>query len=490
MNAQQEEKLHAEIDRTHSVLLIESDPRLPRFWETALSDGGFQVVIAATPNDALQHAAQEAPNLACLGTGLNGSKAIGILEALRQISPGPSVAAPANPQQVKEVLDAMESHGDVTAGSPLKVDQITIPVTDALASEAEVTERNSKYNGLYLYGIIRDNQERRWSLTGIRGAPTIYTICHDDLSAIVSNGSGEIYETTPEDLLVHNSVLEEVMKTHSVLPLRVGTVAQSHAEVRAFLQKADRPLRHALIQIEHKVEFDVEAEWNGDEIFRVIEGQDEDIRKYKERVSAAGKRLGPEEQVAAGMMVAKAIARQRAEFAKAIEAELKPCSELVHSLQDRTQQTVFNAAFLVQAEQTRPFEEAIYRLGDLYGRILKFRYAGPLPCYSFVNLHVMMVEFKAVDEARRALGLGELITQSQIKQAYRKLAPQCHPDRNSTDAKAKERFEKLAASYQLLLGFCETIGGDSSQPIFLTQEGVGKTLVVISKERRPDFLGV
>ena len=355
--------------------------------------------------------------------------------------------------------------------------------------EPEVAEGKTKGSGLYLYGIIQDKQERRWGLTGISGAPVIYTVCHDGLSAVVSDGSSDIHETTQEDLLAHNKVLEQVMKTHSVLPLRLGTVARSEPEVRAFLQKAHRPLRHALRQIQGKVEFDVEAEWNGNEIFRLIEEQGEEDRAYKERILAAGKRPAPEEQVAAGIMVANAIARQRAQFAKAMEAELKPWSERVSSLQDRTQQTVFNAAFLVQGERTRPFEEAIYRLGDRHGRILKFRYAGPLPCYSFVNLHVMMVEFQAVDEARRTLGLGDHITLSQIKQAYRKLAPQCHPDRNSTDAEAKERFEKLAASYQLLLGFWETVGGDASQAIPLTQEGVGKTLVVISKERRPDFLG-
>jgi hypothetical protein len=343
-------------------------------------------------------------------------------------------------------------------------------------------------SGIYLYGIIQDDQEHRWSLKGISGATAIYTVRHDGLSAIVSDGLGEIHETTQDDLLAHNLVLEEVMKTHSVLPLRLGTVARSEAEVRAFLQKAHRPLRDALAQIEGKVEFDLEAEWNGAEIFRLIDEQDEKIRNYKQQIATAGKRLSVEEQMAAGMMVADAIARQRAQFAKAVEAELKPCSELVRSLQDRTLQTVFNAAFLVQAEQTKPFEEAIYRLGNRHGQILKFRYAGPLPCYSFVNLHVMMVEFQAIDEARKTLGLGDHPTLSQIKQAYRKLAPECHPDRNSSNAEAKERFEKLAASYQLLLGFCETVGGTSSQAIPLTQEEVGKTLVVISKERRPDFL--
>src|SRR5271157_3058459 len=356
--------------------------------------------------------------------------------------------------------------------------------------KSEVAEVNIHGDGLYLYGIVEEDHELRWSLKGIRGATAVYTIPHDGLSAIVSDGDSKVHETTQDDLLAHNRVLEEVMKTHPVLPLRLGTVAESKTEVKAFLQKAYRPLRDALKQIKNKVEFDVEAEWNGQEIFRLIDERDEKIRKYKEQIAATGKPLAPEDQLAAGMMVAEAIARQRAEFASVIEAELKPCSELVRSLQDRTQQKVFNAAFLVQAEQTKPFEEAIYRLGDLHRRILKFRYAGPLPCYSFVNLHVMTVEFQAVDEARKALGLSDRVTLTQIKQAFRKLAAQCHPDRNSADTEAKERFEKLAASYQLLLGFWATVDGDSSQAISLTREGVGKTLVVISKERRPDFPGL
>ncbi len=356
--------------------------------------------------------------------------------------------------------------------------------------KAEVAEVNIHGDGLYLYGIIRDNQKRRWSLKGISGATAIYTICHDGLSAIVNDGASEIYETTQDDLLAHNRVLEEVMKTHSVLPLRLGTVARSETEVKAFLQKAYRPLRDALGQIDRKVEFDVEAEWNGDEIFRVVDEQDEKIRGYKEHIVAKGKRAGLDEQMAAGMMVAKAIDQQRTQFAKAIEAELKPWSERVSSLKGRTMGTVFNAAFLLHEEQTKPFEEAIYRLGDWYGQILKFRYAGPLPCYSFVNLHVMIVDFQAVDEARRTLGLGDHMTLFQIKGAYRKLAARCHPDRNPDDPQAKERFEKLTASYQLLLGFWETVGSESSQAIPLTQEAVGKTLVVISRERRPDFLGV
>jgi hypothetical protein len=351
-------------------------------------------------------------------------------------------------------------------------------------SEAAVPERNTKGGGLYLYGITPDDHARHWNLQGINGAPLIYTISHNGLNAVVSDGAGEISEANQEDLLTHNRVLGQVMQTCSVLPLRLGTVAKSESDVRAFLQTSQRPLRNALKQIERKVEFDVEAAWNGGEIFKLIEEQDVEVRKIKENAISAGKPLSSDEQLAAGILVANAIARQRAQFATAVEEELKPLSERVSSLKSRGNETVFNAAFLVHEERAKAFEAAIYRLGDLHARILKFRYAGPLPCYSFVNLHVMNVEFQAVDEARRTLGLGKQTTLSQIKQAFRKLAPQSHPDRNSIDPEANARFEKLAASYRLLLGLWENTGGDSSQPISLTQESVGKTMLVISKEPR------
>lgn len=139
--AQKEAKQPVAVGRIHSVLLIESDPQLQRFWETALTGGGFQVAIAATSDDALHLAANAAPNLVFLGTGLDGSKAAGLLEALRRISPNLSVLAPANVEQVRQELNAMESHGPVTPASPLKVDQVKIAVTNALSFEQTTREK-------------------------------------------------------------------------------------------------------------------------------------------------------------------------------------------------------------------------------------------------------------------------------------------------------------------------------------------------------------
>ena len=39
---------------------------------------------------------------------------------------------------------------------------------------------------------------------------------------------------------------------------------------------------------------------------------------------------------------------------------------------------------------------------------------------------------------------------NQIKKAYRKLAKELHPDQNKEDPKAQEKFQDLAAAYEVL----------------------------------------
>ena len=48
------------------------------------------------------------------------------------------------------------------------------------------------------------------------------------------------------------------------------------------------------------------------------------------------------------------------------------------------------------------------------------------------------------------LGIDEQATEEQIKQAYRKLAKQYHPDLHPGDAKAEARFRDIVEAYEIL----------------------------------------
>ena len=50
----------------------------------------------------------------------------------------------------------------------------------------------------------------------------------------------------------------------------------------------------------------------------------------------------------------------------------------------------------------------------------------------------------------KTLGVGKNASEAEIKKAYRKLARQYHPDRNSGDKKAEERFKEISQAHDVL----------------------------------------
>src|ERR1043165_2597508 len=48
------------------------------------------------------------------------------------------------------------------------------------------------------------------------------------------------------------------------------------------------------------------------------------------------------------------------------------------------------------------------------------------------------------------LGVAKSATEADVKKAYRKLAMECHPDRNNGDKAAEERFKLVTEAYEVL----------------------------------------
>ncbi|MEK7271899.1 MAG: GvpL/GvpF family gas vesicle protein, partial [Nitrospirota bacterium] len=92
--------------------------------------------------------------------------------------------------------------------------------------------------GKYIYCIIASNEARSFGTLGIgdRG-DEVYTICFNDIAAVVSNSPIKKYPVSRENLIPHERAIEEVMKTHTVLPVRYCTIAEDEEKVKKILEK-------------------------------------------------------------------------------------------------------------------------------------------------------------------------------------------------------------------------------------------------------------
>ena len=62
--------------------------------------------------------------------------------------------------------------------------------------------------------------------------------------------------------------------------------------------------------------------------------------------------------------------------------------------------------------------------------------------------------FDEIDEARKVLGLLDSASMREIKQAYRRLSFQFHPDQSNQDVKNDEAMKKINWAYKVLLDYC------------------------------------
>ena len=66
-----------------------------------------------------------------------------------------------------------------------------------------------------------------------------------------------------------------------------------------------------------------------------------------------------------------------------------------------------------------------------------------------------MANFEEIDGARKVLGLGEIATLKEIKNAYRRLAHRYHPDKHSsvTGKESEEMMKGLNAAYTIIMEY-------------------------------------
>ena len=346
----------------------------------------------------------------------------------------------------------------------------------------------------FIYAVIENKAETpsfAAALTGGIDAAPLETVCYRDLAAVVSaidasrfdpDVSGqassaqneETQERLQADLLKYqqvNSLLLEQTRRSGMLPLRFGLTARDRQEVEGVLERVYIQLRAYLDRLKGKVELVVQASWDLQNILPRI------ARDHPELLSA--------DPVQTGKMLFEAAEVSRKKFVETLHDKLSPFATDFSEGPRKAEEMILNRSYLVAREGEPLFDEAMNSLGNQYEGILSFRYIGPLPAYSFVNIELNQGNFALLDKARKTLQLPEKATWAQIKTAYRKLILIHHPDRNPDSPEAAQRCKEVLAAYEMVSAYCQGFQGFSERSkqgeFSFVQEEVEKVFIADHK---------
>jgi len=237
--------------------------------------------------------------------------------------------------------------------------------------------------GLYVYCVIGTGEARNFGPTGVRGRGDVVTnIAYRDLSAVVSSVLMDRYEVGQEAMLAHERVLEKVMMDHTVLPVRFATIAPNAEDIRSLLRTRYGEFKKLLREMDNKVELSLKALWKDmNQALRgiVAEMEQEELSGNPRAIPSVGK-------AEAEMRIRLALGKEKAKAQETLLASLRPLAIDLSLNRTYGDDMIMNAAFLVDHSREREFDARVGELSGQFADNIDFRYVGPAPPYSFVNI--------------------------------------------------------------------------------------------------------
>jgi len=303
--------------------------------------------------------------------------------------------------------------------------------------------------GKYLYGIIKSDGRESFEYIGI-GNGEVYAIQYNDVGAAVSD-IPEDYEVGIEEVKVHEETLRKIMETHAIIPISFGIIAKDESEIKNILKRGRMMFTNTLEGIDNKIQINVKISWDK-AILAAILKEHEEIRTLSKE---AKEKADPSLRIELGRKVKSALDERKSEYIKNIQGALEGLSERFEEGKIIDQDIVMNASFLVNKKREQEFYDKLEELEKKYEKKLKFLCVGPLPPYNFTKIEVNRIGFNIIEEARKALGLGQEISISEINSAYDLLVREHHPDLHPYNPFAEEKFKKIKNARDLLTKYCE-----------------------------------
>ncbi|MBI4302636.1 MAG: GvpL/GvpF family gas vesicle protein [Chloroflexi bacterium] len=317
----------------------------------------------------------------------------------------------------------------------------------------------------YIYGIIDGARQIDFAITGLGDHGPVHVIANHGLGCMLSDFPDEEFAAMTKEelvrhLLVHQMVVEHAMRNGAVLPAKFGTILGTSQEVHDLLSQGHSQFINALSWAEDKVEVEVAATWDKELVLREISTEPK-IAQAREDMANQYKHGEPslEERVHLGQMVKASLDRRRASYREWMVNFLKPATMDVQPNHCLSDELVMNVAFLVQKTRLEGFDRRVKELNDLFQNQINFRIIGPLPPYSFATVEVTRLSQERIEEAKQLLNLGEVLSEYEVRKAYRHLAAENHPDRKPGDELAKIQFAKLRRASDLLIACCANLEG-------------------------------
>ena len=241
-------------------------------------------------------------------------------------------------------------------------------------------------NAKYVYGVVRASTAKAVDARGIDDRP-VEVVSLDEVGALTSEVPDGDLEAGRDELLAHSRALEGAFESGVVLPMRFGIVMDGDDAVRERLLEPHREeLAAQLDELDGKVEVNIKGIYDEAAILREVVTEERDIAKLRELISGKPEDATYPERIQLGELISAALERKRESDSVAIVDRLAEHATAIDEGAPVHERMAVSCSFLVERERLEEFDRTLDALAEEQGGRIRFKYTGPLPPHSFVEL--------------------------------------------------------------------------------------------------------
>lgn len=237
----------------------------------------------------------------------------------------------------------------------------------------------------YVYGIVEEHAKPPRA-RGIADA-RLHLVAGGGAAALVSDLPDGELRLGREEMLAHARVLEAAIAKGTVLPMRFGVVMSDPNEIRRrLLDDHAADLSAQLGEFGGKVEIRIRAVYEEEALLREVVREDPKIDALRRSMAGRSEDATYYARIELGERVAAGVERKREHDGAAIVEALLPATLAVDEGKAGHERVALNASFLVERDRLGQFDEILDKIAAVNAGRMRFKYTGPLPPHSFVQL--------------------------------------------------------------------------------------------------------
>ena len=244
--------------------------------------------------------------------------------------------------------------------------------------------------GKCLYAIAALDEDRTYDdVVGIDGSP-VYGVSNGHVAAVVSDCVHQKLRPERAHLIAHKEVLRRLMLDSTVLPMAFGTIADDLKAVRRLLSLNQKAFLGQLERVAGKVEMGLRVRWDVPNIFEYFIDFHPELRAARDRLMGNQREARQEDKIELGQLFDQLLKDDRESHSEKLEEAIAPCCAEIKRSPPRNVNEVANLNFLVDRNDQKRLEDAVFQAANLFDNNYAFDLNGPWAPHNFVEMDLKL----------------------------------------------------------------------------------------------------